>query len=244
MRRPRLPRIPGRRQPHSHWEHMRSDVVTGGLAVGTVLIAGLVGVAQFTRLLNRRAHSPETDGLLDSAPAAAIDTIGVAVEGYSATPPRETLLFNLLAGFLGSFATVRLTTWAIRENRGPFRNVKVGGRHIHHFVPGILIGFGAGVAALLLHGDRADERAAAALGVGAGLTFDEAALLLDMRDVYWTREGVLSVQISLATAATLGITVLTLRILGRGERHQVEAGEIPPLEHRRTDAAETDGPVS
>lgn len=219
--------LPGRRPPHSHWAHIRSDAVTGGLALGTVLIAGAVVTAQFTRLLNRRAHSPETDGLLDSAPAAAVDTVGVAVEGYSATPPRETLLFNLLAGFLGSFATVRLTTWAIRENWGPFRNVQVGGRHIHHFVPGILIGFGSGVAALLLRGDRGDEALAATLGIGAGLTFDEAALLLDMRDVYWSREGVLSVQISLATAATLGITVLTLRILGRGERHQVESGQIP-----------------
>lgn len=226
----RLPRPLRRRPPHSHWAHMRSDAVTGGLALGTVVIAGLVGAAQFTRLLNRRAHAPGPDGLLGSAPAAAADTIGVAVEGYTATPPRETLLFNLLAGFLGSFATVRLTTWAIRESWGPFRNVHVGGRHIHHFVPGILIGFGSGVAALLLHGDRSDERIAVLLGAGAGLTFDEAALLLDMRDVYWTREGVLSVQISLATAATLGMTVLTLRILGRGERHQAEVGLLPPEE--------------
>jgi hypothetical protein len=45
--------------------------------------------------------------------------------------------------------------------------------------------------------------------------------------VYWTREGLLSVQISLATAAVLGATILAMRILGRGERHQVEAGEIP-----------------
>ncbi len=202
-------------------------MATGGLALGTVVIAGLVVTAQFTKLLNRRAHSPETDGLLDSAPAAAADTIGVAVEGYTATPPRETLLFNLLAGFLGSFATVRLTTWAIRENWGPFRNVKIGGRHIHHFVPGILIGFGAGVASLLLHGERSDQRIAVVMGAGAGLTFDEAALLLDMRDVYWSREGVLSVQITLATAAVLGITVLTLRLLARGEKHQEEAGEIP-----------------
>ncbi len=29
------------------------------------------------------------------------------------------------------------------------------------------------------------------------MTFDEAALLLDLRDVYWTREGILSVQVSL-----------------------------------------------
>ncbi len=206
---------------------MRSDAVTGGLAVGTLAIAAAVGAGQFTRRLGRRVHSPETQGLLDSTPAAAIDTIVVAREGYTAASERETLLFNLMAGFLGSFAAVRLTTWAIREGRGPFRNVRVGGRHIHHFVPGILIGFGAGVTALLGNGRRTSGGSAFGLGIGAGLTFDEAALLLDMRDVYWSREGLLSVQISLATVATLGMTVLTLRLLDRGERRQEEAGVIP-----------------
>lgn len=223
-------RLPFRRRPHSHWQEIKADKATAGLAIGTVLIAGAVIAAQYTRLLSRRTHSPETEGLIESAPAAAADTVGVAVEGYSATPRRELLLFNLLAGFLGSFALVRLTTWSIREDWGPFRNVSVGGRHIHHFVPGILIGFGSGIAALLSQGEKADRRIARTLGTGMGLTFDEAALLLDMRDVYWTREGLVSVQITLATAATLGITVLTLRILGRGEQRQEEAGQIPAAE--------------
>lgn len=222
--------IPGRQPPHSHWRAIKSDRATAALAIGTVAIAGSVLAAQYSRLLSRRTHSPDTDGLIDSAPAAAADTLAVAVEGYSATPNRELVLFNLLAGFLGSFAAVRLTTWAIREDLGPFRNVSVGGRHIHHFVPGILIAFGSGIAALLFNGDRADRRIARTLGVGMGLTFDEAALLLDMQDVYWSREGLFSVQLTLATGATLGITVLTLRILGRGEAHQEEAGEIPAPE--------------
>jgi len=220
-------RIPGRGRPHSHWEQIRSDAVTGGLAVGTLAIAAAVGFSQFSRRLERRVRSPETHGLLQSAPAAAIDTIGVAREGLTAASERESLLFNLMAGFLGSFAAVRISTWAIREDRGPFRNVKVRGRHIHHFVPGILTGFGAGVAALLSRGTRTRNGSAVALGIGAGLTFDEAALLLDMRDVYWSREGLLSVQISLATTATLGMTLLTLRVFDRGERRQEDAGLIP-----------------
>ena len=51
-----------------------------------------------------------------------------------------------------------------------------------------------------------------------GLTLDEAALLLDLRDVYWTREGVLSVQVSLGATAILAGTILALRMLRRGER--------------------------
>lgn len=222
----KLPRL-GRRRRHSHWEEIKTDKATAALAVGTVLIAGAVATAQYTRLLSRRTHEVDRPGLIDSAPTAALDTVGVAVEGYTATPGRELVMFNLLTGFLGSFAAVRLTTWAIREDWGPFRNIRVGGRHIHHFVPGILIGFASGIAALLTKGEKADRRIARALGVGMGLTFDEAALLLDMRDVYWSREGLLSVQVTLAVGATLGATVLTMRILGRGEQRQEEAGEIP-----------------
>lgn len=222
--------LPWVEPPHSHWREIRSDKGTAALAVGTIAIAGLVLAAQYTRLLSRRTHSPDTDGLIDSAPAAAMDTVGVAVEGYSASPNRELVLFNLLAGFLGSFALVRLTTWMIREGKGPFRNVSVGGRHIHHFVPGILTAFASGIAALLFKGEIADRRLARTLGVGMGLTFDEAALLLDMQDVYWSKEGLFSVQLTLATGATMGITVLTLRILGRGEIRKEAAGEIPAAE--------------
>jgi len=215
---------------HSHWQEIKTDKATAALAAGTLAIAVSVLVAQYGRLLTRRTHDRNHDHtLVTSAPAAAVDTVGVAVEGFGATPRSEALLFNLLAGFLGSFATVRLTTWMIKDGRGPFRNVKVGGRHIHHFVPGILLAFGSGIAALLVRGTTGEKRIAAAMGAGMGLTFDEAALLLDMRDVYWTREGLLSVQISMATVATLGITILTIRILGRGEVHQEAAGEIPRI---------------
>jgi hypothetical protein len=196
----------------SRWQQIKSDKATAALAAGTIAIAATVVVGQYSRLLNRRTHSADPDEtLIASAPAAAVDTVGVAIEGFSAAPRHEVVLFNLLSGFLGSFALVRLTTWAIRDGHGPFRNVKVGGRHIHHFVPGILIAF--------------------ASGIGMGLTFDEAALLLDMRDVYWTREGILSVQVSLATAAAMGASILTIRILSRGEQRQEEAGQIPAQPH-------------
>ena len=226
MRFPRLTPAPR----HSHWQQIKTDKATAALAAGTLAIAVTVVVAQYGRLLTRRTHDTNPDHtLIASAPAAAVDTVGVAVEGFGASPRSEALLFNLLAGFLGSFATVRLTTWMIKDGRGPFRNVKVGGRHIHHFIPGILLAFGAGMAALLVRGDTGEKRIAVVMGAGMGLTFDEAALLLDMRDVYWSREGLLSVQLSMGTVATLGITILSLRILGRGESRQEAAGEIPRM---------------
>jgi hypothetical protein len=191
--------------------------------------AGAVLVDQFGRLLRRRAQEgPEPEVLIEAAPAAAVDTVGVAVRGYEEAPRSETVLFNLLAGFLGSFALVRLSTWGIRERRGPFRNVSLRGRHIHHFVPGILLAFGSGTVALLTDDDELEQRLALPMGAGIGLTFDEAALLLDLRDVYWTREGLLSVQLSLGATAILSIAFLTQRMLRRGERRQEEEGLIPP----------------
>jgi hypothetical protein len=216
----------------SHWQQIKSDKATAGLAAGTIVIAVAVVIGQYGRLLSRRTHSDDPDEtLIASAPVAAVDTVGVAIEGFSAAPRHEVILFNLLSGFLGSFALVRLTTWAIREGRGPFRNVSIGGRHVHHFVPGILLAFGSGVTSLLIRQGKADKRVAVTMGIGMGLTFDEAALLLDMRDVYWTREGLLSVQVTLATGAAMGAAILTIRILSRGERRQEEAGEIPAPVH-------------
>ena len=65
------------------------------------------------------------------------------------------------------------------------------------------------------------------MGAGIGLTFDEAALLLDLRDVYWTREGLLSVQLSLGATAILSIAILTGRMLRRGERAPGGRGPDP-----------------
>jgi hypothetical protein len=194
----------------------------------TLAAAGSVLAGQFGRMLQRRRHERDGgQGLIENAPVAALDTVGVAVEGYSAAPRSETVLFNLLGGFLGSFALVRLSTWGIRSQWWPFGNVRVRGRHIHHFVPGILLAFASGTAALLTDDSQFDTRLAVPMGAGMGLTFDEAALLLDLRDVYWTREGVLSVQVSFGLAALLSIAILTIRMLARGERRQEEAGVIP-----------------
>ena len=225
----RLPtRLTRRARARTRFGWARSERATVGLAAVALGAAGTVLAGQFGRLLRRRTHERD-DGepLVEAAPAAALDTVGVAVSGYAATPRSETVLFNLLAGFLGSFALVRISTWGIRDQWWPFREVSVGGRHIHHFVPGILIAFASGTAALLTDDDELEQRLAMPMGAGIGLTFDEAALLLDLRDVYWTREGLLSVQLSLGATAILSIAILTQRMLRRGEQRQEAAGEIP-----------------
>lgn len=175
------------------------------------------------------ADTPER--LVDAAGLATWDTITVARRGLRATPHHETVLFNMLQGFLGAFALARLSTWGIRHGWWPFTDVKLGGRHIHHFVPGIVLAFASAIAGMTTKDDEVEAAAAIPFGVGVGLTLDEAALLLDLRDVYWTREGVLSVQVSLGVTATLAASILALRVFRRGEEKGEEEGLIPHLEH-------------
>jgi hypothetical protein len=199
--------------------------VTAGLAVLALGTAGSVMVAEVARLARRRSSDLEpADSVLETAEhaietagRASRDTVAVAIEGYEAAPRRETALFNLLSGFVLSFALVRLASYGIRSGWWPFGNVSVRGRHVHHFVPGILIAFGSGAVALVTDNRRVETALAVPFGAGIGLTFDEAALLLDLRDVYWTREGILSVQVSLGLAGMLGGTIIALRMLRRGE---------------------------
>jgi hypothetical protein len=213
----------------------RADRLTLGLAAVSLATAGTVMAWEGARLARRRTRrqppastARESAGhRLEAAGRATQDTVAVLVEGYEATSRSETVLFNLLSGFVGAFALMRLSTTGIRGGWWPAGNVRLGGRHIHHFVPGILLAFGSGALALLTDNQRLETSLALPFGAGIGLTFDEAALLLDLRDVYWTREGVLSVQLSLGLAAILGGTILALRMLRRGEERVQAAGLIP-----------------
>lgn len=213
------------------------DRLTAGVAAAAVLSAGTVLGGELLRLARRRAHDEEEVGppgvrgsathAIAATGMATQDTFVVARGGYEATPRAETVLFNMLSGFIGAFALVRLSTYGIRAGWWP-GNVNVRGRHIHHFVPGILIAFGTGAAALLSADEEAELVLAVPFGAGIGLTFDEAALLLDLRDVYWSREGLVSVQLSLGVSALLGATILGMRMLRRGERASEQEGAIPP----------------
>jgi hypothetical protein len=67
-----------------------------------------------------------------------------------------------------------------------------------------------------------DQWLALPFGAGVALTLDESALLLELEDVYWTEQGVLSVQITLSAIAFLGALTLSRRLLRRGEQRVLE----------------------
>ncbi len=119
------------------------------------------------------------------------------------------------ASFFVTFATVRAITHAIRAERGPFRNITPGGRHIHHMTFGITGLLTVGYLWLLEIGVN-EQRSASritsiAYGSGAALTLDEFALWLNLADDYWTKQGRESID-----AVVLFGSLLSLSVLGKG----------------------------
>ena len=127
---------------------------------------------------------------------------------------KERQLFSTGSFFL-TFAGVRGITHAIRAERGPFKNITPGGRHIHHMTFGIAGLLSVGYLWLLEIGTN-DQRGASratsvVFGSGAALTLDEFALWLNLADDYWTKQGRESID-----AVALFGSVLVLSVLGKG----------------------------
>jgi len=221
-------RLPGAIElPWARRRRLRAERGTVALGVAAFGLTGVVLGGELARMLRDRVQEhPELDAL-ETADVAVRETVAVAVAGIESMSPRETAQLNLLASFSLTFAAARLWTYLIRRRgpRGPFRDLVVGERHIHHFVPGIAMAFLAGGAAVISRDARKDAVLAVPFGVGVALTLDESALLLRLDDVYWSEEGIVSVQITLAALALLSSAMLARRALRRGERRlRAQAG--------------------
>jgi hypothetical protein len=218
---PRALRLPGAIElPWARRRRLRAERGTVALGIAAFGLTAAVLGGEVARMLSARVQAhPELDPL-ETADLAVRETVAVAVAGIESMSVRETAQLNLLASFSLTFAGARIGTYLIRRGgpTGPFRDMVVGERHIHHFVPGIVMAFLAGGTAVLSRNARLDPVLAVPFGVGVALTLDESALLLRLDDVYWSEEGIISVQITLAALALLSSTTLLRRALRRGER--------------------------
>ena len=126
---------------------------------------------------------------------------------------QRSALLSWLA-FTGTFAAVRGITYSIRAGKGPFRNLSVGSEHLHHYMWGI--GLVTGVGAVAVRGsERQRQHPAVAVCYGSGLALiiDEFALLLDLKDVYWAKQGRISVDIGIGGSALAGSYFAALPLL-------------------------------
>jgi hypothetical protein len=136
-------------------------------------------------------------------------SLGQALHERIPDRPRRRLFVASVSFFL-TFAGVRSVVFAIQHQIPPFHFIEVGGRHIHHLVFGIIIlllvgygwlaeiGTGSGDSSIFL-----GRLMSILYGVGAALTLDEFALWLNLRDVYWAREGRASIDAIILFGALL-----------------------------------------
>ena len=194
-------------------------VLAGG-AVLTVFGAELTRVWRLGTLpRSRQIASPE------DRRAKPIEAWMTLREGYAVSRTRENSLFNMLASFTVAFGVTRSITWTIREKGGigPIKDVVVGDRHIHHFLPGGIIALAAGGVAIGIKRQDYNKYLALPFGTGVALVLDESALLLELDDVYWTEEGVLSIQIAFAAIALLSALAYLIRMLRHSEGQDSES---------------------
>jgi hypothetical protein len=132
-------------------------------------------------------------------------------EGIVDTGRQPQFLF--FVAFLLTFGFIRTSTHMIRAQVSWWPgNVSVGGTHIHHLVWGILLLLIFGWLGIAVDPESPWREICAVLfGVGAGLTLDEFALWLNLKDVYWEKEGRRSIDAVIVAAAISGLVLVGFR---------------------------------
>jgi hypothetical protein len=99
---------------------------------------------------------------------------------------------------------------------GKLRLFCLGGVHVHHVVFGLAMMCVGGVGSLAVQNPRSGWAAgtAALLGIGMALVLDEFALVLHLKDVYWSEQGRLSVEVVFIAVAMCGLALLGFAPLG------------------------------
>src|SRR5436305_2646368 len=125
--------------------------------------------------------------------------------------PGQRAGFVLLAAFLGSFLFIRTSARLMRSPKVPWWPGSVttgGGLHLHHLVWGIVLMMASGFLGYAINpASPWNEILAGFFGVGCGLTMDEFALWIYLRDVYWAKEGRVSFD-AVVVATMLGGLIL------------------------------------
>jgi hypothetical protein len=142
----------------------------------------------------------------------ALASIGGAYQDAVVDTGHQTQ-FLFFVAFLVSFGFIRTSAHMIRAQVSWWPgNVQVGGTHIHHLVWGILLLLIFGWVGVALHpGDPWSDIAAVFFGIGTGLTLDEFALWLNLKDVYWSEQGRRSIDAVLIAAGFTGILLVGYR---------------------------------
>jgi hypothetical protein len=125
---------------------------------------------------------------------------------------REIVDTGRLAGFLffvallGTFGFIRTSAYLIHKQVKWWPgNVSVGGTHVHHLVWGIFAMMIFGYLGIVFQPESPWREIVAVLfAIGMGLTLDEFALWLELKDVYWAQDGRKSVDAMIIAGCVVG----------------------------------------
>lgn len=142
----------------------------------------------------------------------ATQAIGEALLGES-----RAAMAAFTLGLLVTFLGVRINTRLIRAKvKWWFHDIESsGGLHVHHMVIGVVLMVVAGITLIAaLPQGLYLQLAAFVFGAGVALTLDEFALILRLKDVYWSTEGRLSVDAVIVAVCAGMLLVLGVHPLG------------------------------
>jgi len=137
----------------------------------------------------------------------AVDAVGAGWLGEA-----RAATAGFLVGLLATFLFVRINTRLIRaEVSWWFHDIESeGGTHVHHMVIGVVLMATVGLLLIALAPTGLSAQVLAVLfGAGVALTLDEFALILHVQDVYWRKEGRVSVD-----AVVIVVCAALLFVLG------------------------------
>lgn len=142
----------------------------------------------------------------------AVDAVGGDLLGA-----QRAAMAAFLVGLLATFLFVRVNTRLIRAQvTWWFHDIESeGGTHVHHMVIGVVLMVTVGILLIATDATGLLEQCLALLfGAGVALTLDEFALILNLQDVYWRKEGRLSVDAVIIVVAAAALFVLGLDPFG------------------------------
>ncbi len=121
--------------------------------------------------------------------------------------------FLVMVSFLASFLFIRTSARLTRSVSWWPGGVETdGGVHLHHLVWGICLVLVSGVLSYSLRNESPWwELTAVFFGIGAGLTLDEFALWVYLKDVYWAEQGRKSLDAVAIAAVFMALVLLGSR---------------------------------
>lgn len=206
-----------RRLPVSSAARRRTRLLGAFAGSSVVILFGAEAVRVW-----RLGTLPLTRGDADALPKqhwTPLQVLRLLREGYRMSATRQNAIFSMAFSFVITFGITRGITYSIRARGGlgPIRDIRTrSGRHIHHFLPGMVLALLAGGAAIASGGEEPKRWLALPFGTGIALVLDETALLLELEDVYWSEEGVLSVHVAFAALGLLAALSYATRVARAG----------------------------